>query len=179
MKRALWLFLVILIFGATARAQETPRVEISGGYSFLDANVNSGSSSTSFRLNGGNVSATENLNRWFGGRLEFNGFGGTESGISVTAQTITYGPVIAYRKFERITPFGHVQIGAIHASQGYLGISQSATKFALAAGGGVDVNLNDRFAVRVQGDYLMSRFLSLRQDNLLISTGLVVRFGRK
>lgn len=177
MKRAPWLFLVILIFSAAARAQETPRVEISGGYSFLDANVNG--TGGSFHLNGGNVSATENLNQWFGGRLEFNAFGGTESGTNVTAQTITYGPVFAYRKFERFTPFGHVQIGAIHASQGYLGISQSATKFALATGGGVDINLNERFAVRVQGDYLMSRFLSLRQDNLAVSTGLVVRFGRR
>jgi opacity protein-like surface antigen len=175
MKRAPWLLFVILILGATVQAQEVPRVEISGGYSLLDANVNG----TSFRLNGGNVSATENLNKWFGGRLEFNAFSGTTSGTSVTAQTITYGPVFAYRKFERMTPFGHLQIGAIHASQGYLGISQSATKFALASGGGVDFNLNERFAFRVQGDYLMSRFLNLRQDNLMLSTGLVVRFGRK
>jgi len=173
MKRILWVVAVIFIFAASAPAQETPQVEISGGYSFLDANI----SGTSFHLQGGHGSATENLNSWFGGRLEISAFGGTISGVTVSAQTFTYGPVFAYRKFERFTPFGHVQLGAIHASQGYLGISQSGTKFAMTTGGGVDVNLNPRFAVRVQGDYLMSRFLNLRQDNLQFSTGLVVRIG--
>jgi opacity protein-like surface antigen len=173
MRRILWLFGVAFVFSLSAQAQEVPQVEISGGYSFLDANV----SGTSFHLQGGNVSATENLNHWFGGKMEFNAFSGTASGVTVTAQTITYGPVFAYHKFERMTPFAHVRIGAIHASQGYLGISESGTKFAISAGGGVDLNMNHGFAIRVQGDYLMSRFLNLRQDNLQFSTGVVVRFG--
>jgi hypothetical protein len=49
----------------------------------------------------------------------------------------------------------------------------------MTAGGGVDINLNPRIAIRVQGDYLMTRFLDLRQDNLQFSTGVVVHFGRK
>jgi hypothetical protein len=49
----------------------------------------------------------------------------------------------------------------------------------MTGGGGVDVNLNRRLAVRFQGDYLMTRFLDLRQDNLQFSSGLVVRFGHK
>jgi hypothetical protein len=76
-------------------------------------------------------------------------------------------------------PYGHAQFGAVHAGVGYLGISKSAFKFAMATGGGVDFNLNRRFAIRFQGDYLMTRFLDLRQDNLQFSTGLVLYFGRK
>ena len=76
-------------------------------------------------------SVTENLNDWFGGRLEISAFGGTTEGTSVTAQTFTYGPVFAYHKFDRFIPYAHAQFGAIHASQGYLGISQSANKFAM------------------------------------------------
>jgi opacity protein-like surface antigen len=91
----------------------------------------------------------------------------------------TYGPVFSYRKHERLTPYGHVQFGAVHGSVGYLGISESAFKFAMAAGGGVDINLNPRIAIRVQGDYLMTRFLDLRQDNLQFSSGVVIHFGRK
>jgi len=49
----------------------------------------------------------------------------------------------------------------------------------MTAGGGVDINLNQRVAIRVPGDYLMTRFLDLRQDNLQFSSGLVVHFGRK
>jgi hypothetical protein len=87
--------------------------------------------------------------------------------------------VFAYRKYERFTPYAHLQLRAIHASQGYLGISASAAKFAMAAGGGADYNINPRVASRVQADYLMSRFLNLRQDNLQFSTGLVIRFGQR
>jgi opacity protein-like surface antigen len=177
MKRVIWPIFVILLLSAGARAQETPAWELNGGYSYLRANLNG--PGKSFDLNGGNVSATENLNHWFGGRIEFNAFNGGVAGINASAETITYGPVFSYRRFERFTPYAHVQFGAVHASVGYLGISQSAFKFAMTGGGGVDINLNPRFAIRVQGDYLMTRFLDLRQDNLQFSSGLVVHFGRK
>ena len=175
MKRFVWVFPAILILCAAAQAQDVPRVEISGGYSFLDANLGG----PTFHLNGGYASATEDLNSWFGGRVEFNGYAGTLSGTSVTAQTIMYDPVFSYRRFDRITPYANVGLGAIHGSVGYLGISKSVFRFALTAGGGVDFNVNTRTAIRVQADYLMSTFLGLRQDNLLISTGLVFRFGKR
>ena len=178
MKRAIWLIPVILLACMSAKAQEVPAWDISGGYSYLRANVNN-SPGGSFNLSGGYVSADENLNNWFGGRLDFHAFNGGVAGSNVSAETITYGPVFSYRKFDRITPFGDVQLGAIHGSVGYLGISESAFKFAMTAGGGVDLNLNRRLAVRAQADYLMSRFLDLRQDNLQFSAGLVVHFGWK
>jgi len=173
----MWAVVVVVFFCMTAHAQETPAWEIYGGYSYLKANLNGPGSN--FHMNGGSTSVTENLNDWFGGRLEFSAFGGSTGGTNVTAQTITYGPVFAYHKFDRFTPYAHVQVGAIHASQGYLGISESANKFALATGGGVDLKINQIAAIRLQADYLMTRFLGLRQDNLQFSTGLVIRLGRK
>jgi len=45
-------------------------------------------------------------------------------------------------------------------------------------GGGVDFALTDRIAIRpIQADYLMSRFLGTRQDNIRLSAGIVLRFG--
>src|SRR5258706_2092327 len=76
----------------------------------------------------------------------------------------TAGTAFSYRRFDKLTPFAHVQLGAIHASQGYLGISTSAFRFAMTSGGGVDVKINQRAAIRLQGDYLMTRFLGLRQQ---------------
>ena len=180
MKRVLWLMPAILLFCATAKAQSTtPAWDIYGGYTYVRANL----SGTSFNMNGGGASATQNLNDWFGGRVEFNAIGATvptESGPErVNAQTITYGPVFTYRRFNRLAPFAHVQLGAVHASQGFLGISEGAFKFAASGGGGVDYALNDRVAVRVQGDYLMTRFLDARQDNIQLTAGLVVRIGSK
>jgi len=174
MKRVLWLIPATLFLILPAQAQ-TPAWEISAGYSYLRAGLDG----SSFGLNGGYGSMTENLNHWFGGRLEVNAYQGTEAGKSVSAQTITYGPLFAYHRIKPLTPFAEVQLGAVHANAGYLGISESAWKFALASGGGVDFNINQRAAIRVQGDYLMTAFLSLRQDNVAVSAGLVIRFGQK
>ena len=175
MKRVLWLVPAILLFCVSAKAQETPAWEIYGGYTFVRANLGG----TSFNLNGGGAAADQNLNDWFGGRVEFNAFGGTVEGENVAVQTITYGPVFSYRKFDRLTPFAHLQLGAVHANAGFLGISQPAFKFALSGGGGAEYALNERVAIRVQGDYLMTRFLNARQDNIQVTAGLVVRIGTK
>jgi hypothetical protein len=176
MKKISWLLPAVLFLSVGARAQETPRWEVGGGYTYVNANFSPNYLSR-FTLNGGWFSVQENRNRWFGGRFEFNGFSGTEGGVNVKAQTYTFGPVFSYRKFERFTPYAHAQLGAIHAPAGYLGISAMAAKFALAAGGGVDVAINRRAAIRFQGDYLMTRFLGLRQNNLQVSTGIVIHVG--
>jgi outer membrane protein with beta-barrel domain len=119
------------------------------------------------------------VNSWFGGRFELNAFRGAEAGVNVNAYTLTYGPVFTYRKMGRVVPYAHFQIGAIHGSQGYLGISQDAFKFAVAGGGGVDLSINRKLAVRLQADYLLTRFLGANQNNLQTSVGLVYRFGYK
>jgi hypothetical protein len=178
MKRVIWIIPAILFLCVTSQAQETtPAWEIYGGYSYLKGNLNG--SGPSFHMNGGGASVDQNFNNWFGGRFAVNAFGGTFEGTNVTAQTFTYGPVFAYRKFDRFVPYAHVQFGDVHASRGYLGISESANKFAMVSGGGVDVKINQLAAIRLQADYLMTRFLSQRQDNLQFSTGLVIRFGHK
>jgi opacity protein-like surface antigen len=175
MKRFLWLIPAILFVGLTAQAQETPEWEVSGGYSYLRSNLQG----SSFGLNGGYGSVSQNLNNWFGGRFEINAYGGTISRNNVAAQTFTYGPTFSYRRFERITPFGEFALGAVHGSDNYLGISASAWKFALTTGGGIDYNINQRVAIRLKADYLLTTFLSLRQDNVSASAGLVFRFGQK
>jgi len=175
MKQLFWIIPAILLFSFTARAQETPAWEISGGYTYLKADLGG----SNFSLNGASASATQNLNSWFGGRVEVSGYHGKESGATVSAQTVTYGPVFSYRRFKTINPYAHVQLGAIHASTGYLGISQSAIKFAMVGGGGVDVQINKMASVRLQADYMMSRFLGLNQNNLQGTVGLVFRFGKK
>ncbi len=183
MKRVIWMIPAILLISCAAQAQEsTSAWEFSGGYSYMEANLNG----SHFHMNGGGGSATENLNRWFGGRIEVNAYQGNEpqtvSGTttlySVSAATITYGPVFSYRKYSRITPFAHVQIGAVHGSTNYLGISQHAFKFAAAPGAGVDIALNHSTAIRVEGEYLLTRFLGLTQENADVSVGVVWRFGK-
>jgi len=177
MNKLFWIVPAILLMSITARAQEqvTPGWEISGGYSYLKANLGG----SSFHLNGVEASATQNLNNWFGGRLEVSAFHGAEAGQTVSAQTFTYGPVFSYRRIRTITPFAKVQLGAVHASAGYLGISANALKFAMVGGGGVDVRVSKMASVRLQGDYLMTRFLGSNQNNIQGTAALVLRFGKK
>lgn len=175
MKRVMWLVPAILFFCVSAKAQDIPAWEAAGGYSYLWANVNG----SSFHLQGGHASLSENFNDWFGGRVEFAAFGGTVGGTNVSVQTITYGPTFSYRRFDRFTPYAHFQIGAVHGSTGFLDISQGAFKFALEPGVGADFRVSNNLAVRGQADYLMTRFLDARQDNMQFSVGLVYYIGRK
>jgi opacity protein-like surface antigen len=178
MHRIISLLALVLLFTGMAMAQDqnTPRVEIFGGYSHLVADVNG----SSFNLNGAHVSATESLNSWFGGVLDFSAHYGTLGGLNVNTESIMYGALVAYRKSRAITPFAHASFGATRGSAGYLGISKSDTHLGMAFGGGVDVKLTERVSFRViQADYLQTNFLNLKQYNIRASSGLVFRLGRR
>ena len=175
MRKLTLLVTVILFLGVPAIAQNAPTIEVFGGYSHVEADV----SNTSFSMNGGEVAFTQNLNNWFGGTLDFGTQYGKRNGFNVNTQQIMYGPVFAYRKMSAITPFGHVLLGVVRGSQGFAGISQPATKFGAAFGGGVDFKLSKHISIRaIQGDYVMSRFLNTHQNNLRLSAGVVLTFGK-
>ena len=58
-----------------------------------------------------------------------------------------------------------------------LGVTASENTFALALGGGIDAGLSDSISFRVaQVDYLLTRFGDQSQNNVRISTGIVLRF---
>ncbi|HEV2424697.1 MAG TPA: outer membrane beta-barrel protein [Terriglobia bacterium] len=176
MRNAYWFIAALLLMPLPVAAQNTPAVEVFGGYSHLMGNLGN----STVNLNGFDGSVTENLNRWFGGTLDISSQFGTEAGYKVNSQTITYGPMIAYRKNPKIVPFAHGLLGAVRGSPEYLGISKSEYRFAMLGGGGVDVRLSSRVSLRlVQFDYLFSHFSMMRQDNIRISAGFVFRFGQK
>lgn len=165
---------LLLFLSSTAMAQEVPRIEVFGGYSHLVANVNG----TTSNVNGATLAVGENLNKWFGGTLDFTSHWGTQAGYRVNTQTLMYGPVFSYRGVRNITPFGHVLMGFVRGSPGYLGVSQSDKVFGAMLGGGVDIGFTRVVGIRlIQADYLMSRFLHTRQDNIRLSAGIVLRFG--
>ena len=170
MRKAGFLLALILLLSGVAAAQQTPQFEIFGGYSRFLADLNT----TSFSLNGAHVSAAENLNHWFGGVLDFSSNWGANAGYNINTQSIMYGPRFAYRKSRFITPSVHALFGGIRGSAEFDGISKPNWRFALGVGGAIDVRINDRVAIRlVQADYMPTRFLNLRQDNLRVSAGFV------
>lgn len=79
-------------------------------------------------------------------------------------------------------PFGQVLVGAAHAGGGIAGAGDHASVFAARVGGGVDLPLTPRFALRLaQVDYyptMAANAVNDHQNNLLLATGIVLRWLR-
>jgi opacity protein-like surface antigen len=99
------------------------------------------------------------------------------------------GPRFAYRKNKTVTPFAHALMGFDHAkvtdSASYFGESLNVdtlkdTGFAAVVGGGIDLNVQKNFAVRlIQADYFLTKHLDQTWNNMSLSSGIVLRFGGK
>jgi opacity protein-like surface antigen len=67
-------------------------------------------------------------------------------------------------------------IGAGHVSKSASPFSNSDTSFAYALGGGLDYHLIPLISWRLEGDMVQTRFFSNTQNNVRISTGIVIHF---
>lgn len=179
MRKMFVLVALLVLFSGAAMAQDHPKAELFGGYSFARINPGEGVSGENFP-GGWHASIAGNVNNWFGVAGDFSGHYKSISGVKVNTHTFMFGPRFSYRKNEKVTPFAHVQFGG--ARIGGAGISESA--FAMSFGGGVDAKINDKVAFRVaQFDYILTRFdgpvtgTTQNQHNLRFSTGIVFRFN--
>jgi opacity protein-like surface antigen len=188
--KQLWLITGLLfLLPLTAKAQEdTPKVEVFTGYSYLRAD---GERDTGTNLNGWNVSMAVNAKRWLGFVSDFSGHYGRERFFNAGGEikrdqavhTFLFGPRFSFRNSSRVTPFAQALFGGVHGrNEGdtFINPPSSQTAFGLAAGGGLDIKVNDTLAFRVvQADYLLGNFKGNRQNNARLSTGLVFRIGSK
>jgi hypothetical protein len=92
---------------------------------------------------------------------------------SFTEYNFLFGPRVSV-PVGKFRPFAEALFGGSHVSlSNDLG---SHTSFATAIGGGLDYRLIRPIAWRFQGDYVQTRFFSTTQNNVRISTGIVLRF---
>lgn len=171
----LFLLLVSMLMIGTARlsaAQEIPKVQVFGGYSYTRFDTPSFGFSNQTGLNGYNFSPAYNLIRGFGVVAELSGQ--YRSGANL--RDIAVGPQFLYPR-GNMTFFGHFLIGKAR-SLVQVGGPQEDTARAVALGGGMDYALSTRFALRAfQVDYLHTTLFNTTQNNLRFSTGLVYRWG--
>lgn len=168
-----------------AQAQDAPKAEIFGGYSYLraDDNVNGQD------LNGFSTSVAVNFNKWFGIATDISGHYTdltVSPGVSadLNAYIFTVGPRFSYRGYERVTPYGHIQFGAARSSVNFFGptgrIRNSDSAFAMVVGGGLDVKIINSVSLRLfQADYVLTRFADDTQNNFRVSTGIVIKLGEQ
>jgi opacity protein-like surface antigen len=197
-----WICPVIFMMCASAfvSAQEMPRAEFFAGYSYAGADPYFTGKRTG--LNGWEGAVRLNLVSWLGIVADFGGEYGhvplpvlvptpfppcspfcppSSSTFSVDTKLYSYlfGADIPYRKWDRFTPFAQLLFGKAHVHGQFGGTSEIDTKFATALGIGADYRIIPRLALRVQGDYLQTKFFANTEDNFRVSAGIVLQLTRK
>jgi hypothetical protein len=192
MRRFWGLGILLAAAALPARAQITPKYEISAGYQYMAYYNTNGSPRVN--MNGAAGSFTYNYYRWLGFTGDVSGgynrqSSSTDPGINGATTT-----VFTYLAGPRFYPFGHHKLtlfGEALFGGGYLRAGVPAVPpfpkqtltdnaFAWAGGLGVDYSIKDHWAIRLQGDYLSTRFFSATagsQGNERIVAAVVYRFG--
>ena len=125
---------------------------------------------------------------WIGGTIEGSGNYYSKSvqtsGITVTDSYDSYtfmgGPFVTFRT-HHLDPFARVLLGTVIQQTGVSAAGQNNTgtlkNFGYDFGGGVDVPLGRRFALRGQGDFIRVRYSSSESANAVrAAAGFVVKF---
>jgi hypothetical protein len=166
--------LLLLTIGTSwrAAAQEMPRVQVFGGYSYTRFDTPSFGFVHSTGLNGYTFSPAYNIIRGFGVVAELSGGYTTNRNL----RDLAVGPQFLYPK-GKLMFFGHLLFGDAR-SLVQAGPPQEDTARAVAVGGGIDYPISPRFALRAfQVDYLHTTLFNTTQNNFRVSTGLVYRWG--
>jgi hypothetical protein len=191
----------LAFFGVAARADESPRFEVFGGYSYGQLNPGgrlAGGNNTEgqhFALSGWHVAGQTKVFKCVGLVLDLSGYAGT-SDVNLLAVHARYngflaGPQINIRKFGRLNIFGHGLVGVardrVYLKTGSPADGNEITRFAGAFGGGVDMGITKRVAIRAfEADYLLNSFpnignlgqsVAAHQSNVRVSAGMVFRFS--
>lgn len=178
---------VMVILGGLAVAQIPTSGNVYFGYAYYHAPI---SSIDTANTNGWEASFEDKVLPFIGIVADFTQHYGSEnfpafacplpssggsclsSNFNVHEQNYLFGPRASV-SVGRFRPFAEALFGAGHVSTNGVG---SDTSFATAIGGGLDYRILRPIAWRFEGDYVQTRFFGNRQNNLQLSTGIVLRF---
>jgi membrane-associated protease RseP (regulator of RpoE activity) len=167
--------LALLFSGVGLKAQDVPKVEVFGGYSYLNIDINGLGSRQN--ANGWETSVSENFNRWLAAEYDVSGFFKTYSPVRVTDYSYLAGPRFNFRLL-----FVHGLLGGDHLTGTWSGESLSQDSLAGAVGGGMQLPVTRLISFRASVDYVFSRHdivrvPSVTQNNVRVSSGVVFTFG--
>jgi hypothetical protein len=200
---AAFICLVFCSLGFAQESQRPPLFEVFGGYSLMHSDwVNW----KAVNMNGWNAAVNTNVLPWLGAVADFSGnyfhqtttWRVSESSSmsfsdSANRYSFLFGPQVSYRH-PRAVIFAHSLFGTTHGTltwtlsqslQELLGGTASDHRitdshFTVALGGGVDLNVGHRFAIRpAQADYLYFHNYGVAQNTFRYSAGVVFRFGAR
>jgi outer membrane immunogenic protein len=168
-------------------AQNGPRIDVGLDYDYVRSNVPAGGCGC-FGMNGGGGWVSFNFSRSLALVGEIAGQHASNissTGADLTLTSYLAGPRYTWTRPYRLAPFAQALVGGAHAggalAPGSSGLPGSANAFAMTAGGGLDIGLTRRIALRAfEADYYLTRFdngVNDHQNNLRIAVGVVIRFG--
>jgi hypothetical protein len=200
-----------MALGSVGWAQETPRAELGFDYSFARYSP-SASYTQGHSLNGGGGVFAVNFGRHLGLAMDLQSYnadtvsfvippnrqftGGGTGAVSGNLFTYLFGPVVKFRT-QYAQPYFDLLFGGAHSSvyaNAFKTICQPAAggcgalgtpggnAFAMSLGGGADIPMNHRMAIKVgEFDWLYTRFnnqfTNSGQNNFRYVTGVNVNLG--
>lgn len=182
MRKILIAGFVMIMFAGLAAAQVPTSGNVFFGYSYQSSDpLGAGR----INLNGWEASVEGKIVPFVGVVADFSEYFGSQTvtascggGAICTVSTspheynVMFGPRVSV-PIGRFRPFGEALFGLGHIGTDGLGADNS---FATALGGGLDFRIVRPIAWRFQGDYLQTRFFGATQNNVRLSTGIVLRF---
>jgi len=178
--------MAIIVLGLTSSAvlaqdQPVPKVDVFGGYSWYDPGLRVNGLKLDSNAKGFGVGITYNFNKNFGFTLDGAGHFGSESNSS---GQIMVGPRFKFRQ-EHFEPFLHALAGLDILNVRSVG-GESDKGIGIRAGGGIDIPLTRRFAIRlIEADYVWAHHnffpvtttRSSNPNGAELRTGFVLNFG--
>jgi opacity protein-like surface antigen len=165
----------LLAFALFPRGEDVPRAEVFGGYSWAHSRDEG--------FHGWNASGTVYVNPWLGIAADVTGHYKTLANTRFSLLSGAVGPRVTWLRdnISWFVPFVHAQAGAFrtkaHTEFLNASFSETETHPGLALGGGIDLSLADRWAVRAKADYTLVRSRGRTERDPRVSAGLVFRFG--
>jgi hypothetical protein len=176
------LTLLLLLLSNSAMGQDEPKVEIFGGYSYINIKPNFDQDRVS--LNGWDSNIKLRLLSYLSMEADVSGHYGNINGSNLDLHTLLFGPRFG-RHGKRFNWFTHSLYGIAHISGDggvltpLIGVP-SDTGFAFIPGGGAfEININKKLTYRVfQFDLLFASMGNGSQLHPRVSSGLVFNLGK-
>lgn len=182
MRRIVLILSSLALFAGLASAQVPTSGNVFFGYTYYNTDI---SPIDRANTNGWEASVEGKVLPWVGIVADFDNHYGSENfpvacpvggictaNFDISEHNYLFGPRVSFSA-GKIRPFVEGLVGIGHVN---LKDADSDTSFASALGGGIDYHVLPHLAWRFQGDYVTTRFFSTTQNNLKLSTGIVVRF---
>lgn len=194
----------ILVLSLTAPAQDLPKFDAFGGYSYIHFNQSQVGGNLTSNFTDWNGAVAFYPGKWLGIAGDFGGYkissieqAGASFDIDGSNISYLFGPRVRLGS-KGVTPFAQVLFGGAH--HGVLNATTAAVcaplaapckitdpenAFAMTAEGGIDIKVARHFAIRGQAGYLITRFpqgdgngnrTRQTQNNVRVSLGIVVHY---